>query len=104
MGLWAQLLRRVSVTHLYRQGEAKNRNDREPFGADRTLMRIKLPPRSSTAATTFARGHGPGLIHHQRAAHQLFAVARIHRSNGCCIVVDFYKPETSGLSGKPIAH
>jgi len=31
-----------------------------------------------TPAATFARGHGPGLIHDYGAAHQILAVAAVH--------------------------
>src|ERR1700675_633759 len=77
----------------------------ERFAGSQCRMKALAP--GWTAATTtaaFTCSHGARLINHQRAAHQILAMAGVHGPPCGCIVVYFTKHKPPSLSGETIAH
>jgi len=60
------------------------------------------PP--TTAATPFARHHGASFVDHQRAAHQVAAIAGFDGVVSSRVIMDFDESEPAGLSGEAVAH
>jgi len=59
---------------------------------------------ASASATSLARDHGAGFIHHQRAAHEITAVAGFDGAICRGIVVDLDEPEPARFAREAIAH
>jgi hypothetical protein len=66
-------------------------------------------PTAATSATTTgpaapAFAHRPRLIHHQRTAQKVLAIAGLNGSLGFFVVAKLREPETTRLTGKLIAN
>src|SRR5271165_5299285 len=59
---------------------------------------------ASASATSLARDHGAGFIHHQRAAHEITAVAGFDGAICRGIVVDLDEPEPARFAREAIRH
>jgi hypothetical protein len=59
---------------------------------------------ATPAAATFARNHGTGFVHNQRAAHQVATITGFHSTVGSGVIVDFNEPEPASFTGKTITH
>jgi hypothetical protein len=55
------------------------------------------------AAPTSAFAHRAGLIHYQRTAQKILAIAGLNSALGFFVVVEFREAETTRLAGKLIA-
>ena len=58
-------------------------------------------PTAGSSASAFA--HRAGLIHYQRTAQKILAIAGLNGSLGFFIVAEFREPEAARLTGKLIA-
>jgi hypothetical protein len=56
-----------------------------------------------TAAPTSAFAHRASLIHHQRTAQKILAIAGLNGALGFFVVAEFREAETTRLTGKLIA-
>src|SRR5271166_879259 len=65
---------------------------------------ISTAPAKPTPTASLARRHRPSFVDHQRATHEIAAVAGFNRMIGRLIVVNFHKPKPASLTGEPIPH
>src|SRR5580693_2682272 len=61
-------------------------------------------PAGRTPAAAFARRHRTGFIHHHCSAHQILAVARVHRALRRRVVADLDKTKTASLPRETVTH
>jgi hypothetical protein len=61
-------------------------------------------PRTASSTAAFARNHGTGFVHYQRATHQIAPIAGFYGAVSRRIVVDLNESKTASLTGKTITH
>src|ERR1700693_4949019 len=69
-----------------------------------TTAAASTPITATTASAPAAFAHRSGLVHHQRPAHELFAVAGLDRSVRRSVVRELGESKAARLTGKLVAN